>query len=513
MKSLRKLLVLVLSLALCLSLAVPALAGDYTDVEPTERSSEAISYLSKIGIFNGYTDGSFRPQASVSKGEIAKLLCYVLEGKWNPIPRTKVAPDLSAYTKSSFQDVAADYWAMGYIEYCTEKGIITADGTFAPASPVTYEELIPMVLRALGLPADASARELGLLDNVAATDLSAPCTRADCAEILMNVLFYGETYKDTIGYRNFNLVIRPDIYDMPYLNDGNPRHTMDVFYPDTEMPEGGYPVIVFAHGGGFARNDKVSNDLEAFAQAVNYGYVMIAINYSDAVDAPLPYEILEGKAAVRYVRANAEALKINPDQIFISGQSAGAIVMGAVGASPNDPAFEALLAEMGAPAVSDAVCGTILFYGEYDYNTMWSHKAWQAGTLAEYDPELAAAYDVKYADYAKYNDFYADKAPGAPAPDANNVQLGGSMTEKADLIKMISPATYLNENTAPFFICHGTSDPVLSFLQSVDFAEALKAAGVPYELRLVEGKGHGDMFLTEVPMSELVAWMNDILGI
>lgn len=522
MKTLR--IILSLALTLCMLGSVSAFAVQYEDVDNTAPYAQTVDLLSKFALIEG-ENGTFRPDSPVTRAEAAKLLVNLLETKWDDRNRASTPADLSAYTQSPFADVAGDHWALGQIGYCAEKNIINGylDGTFRPDSPVTYKEFYAMVLRGMGLatPADwantlTAALQAGLDANTAQAipgSAEAKCTRADCAEILANALFWSDgEYTDSLAYRNLVLPSRPDVYNLPYLNDGNVKHMLDIHYPETEAPEGGYPVLVMIRGGGFGKQTKTSVEIEDFIGVTEYGYAMVSIEYSDATDGPLPLQVVEAKAAIRFLRANAEDLKLNADQIFLSGKSAGAIISGAVGTTIDSPAYADLLSEIGAADVSDAVAGVILYYPQTDYATSWSHKSWQAGALAQYDSELAALYDAKYAEYAKYNvNFTRD-----PGPNSNgnfNSQIGGSVDEMTETLAMITANANIDENTPPFFIRHGTADAVLPFLQSVDFALDLEAAGIPVNFKLVEGAGHASpQFLIDVPAAEKVEWMNSVLA-
>ncbi len=528
MKRTRRFLAAVLTLTVVLSVGVvgtAAAAAPYPDMAEDASYQETVGYLTQVGIFAGQGDGNFHGEASLTRAEAARVVVNMKGTTWNDRFRESTPMDLSAYTEAPCSDVSASHWAAGCIAYCAEQGIITGyeDGTFRPEEPVTYAEFAAIILRALELaePADWTQTTSLLTQAGLDANLSRPiaeaadeaCTRADCAEMVMNALFYGETYTETWAYINLGLPRRPDVYGMPYLDDGNPKHTMDIYYPDAEAPEGGYPVLLMIRGGGFRRQTKTGIEVEDFIGVVDEGYVLISMEYSDAEEHPLPYEVAEAKAAIRTIRANAEALRVNGDAIFLSGKSAGAIISAAAGTTADSPAYDALLAELGAPDVSDAVSGVILYYPQTNYATAWSQKAWQAGTLAEADSALAAEYDEKYADYAQYNVNFAETDPGADPSAEFNAQLGASIDDSAETLAMITANQNIGENTPPFFIRHGTADVVLPFLQSVDFARDLEAAGIDVNFKLIEGEGHASAaFVTLVPTSEKVEWMNGILA-
>ncbi len=140
----KKFLSLVLALAMAMSLVViNTSATDFTD-DGDITYGEAVDVVSAIGIVDGYTDGSFNPQAGLTRGAAAKIICNLILG-----PTT--AAELNA-TTAPYSDVSVNNEFAGYIAYCAQQGIISgyADGTFRPANPLTGYAFMKMLLGALG---------------------------------------------------------------------------------------------------------------------------------------------------------------------------------------------------------------------------------------------------------------------------------------------------------------------------------------------------------------------------
>ena len=140
----KKFLSLVMALALTLSLVtISAGATDFTD-DSSITYGEAVDVISAIGVVDGYTNGSFNPSATLTRGAAAKIICNLILG-----PTT--AGSLGA-NAAPFKDVPADHVFAGYIAYCANQGIINgyADGTFRPAGTVTGYQFMKMLLGALG---------------------------------------------------------------------------------------------------------------------------------------------------------------------------------------------------------------------------------------------------------------------------------------------------------------------------------------------------------------------------
>ena len=142
MTNLKKTLAVVLAFAMILSMgAISTFA--YTDVEAGTVVSEAVSILSNLDIFTGFEDGTFRPDETVTRAQMAAIIC-----------RTLGYEDQAQSSMGStiFNDVAADHWASGYVNVAQAQGIINGygDGNFGPEDKVTYEQAVKMIVSALG---------------------------------------------------------------------------------------------------------------------------------------------------------------------------------------------------------------------------------------------------------------------------------------------------------------------------------------------------------------------------
>ena len=180
----KKIIGLVLSIGLILSSIISV--GAYTDVTETDSNYIAIETLTKIGIFDGYTDGSFKPEQTVTKAEMAKLICSMTGNKNVGASITK------------FSDVPASYWASGYIANATGTAINgKPDGTFDPEAPVKYEEAIKMIMGTLGYNVIANSDGGYPMGYIAAAvkekvvndvTIGKNATRGDIAEMIYNAI-------------------------------------------------------------------------------------------------------------------------------------------------------------------------------------------------------------------------------------------------------------------------------------------------------------------------------------
>jgi len=144
MKNLKKLVSVVLTLALLIStMATSVIAVSYADVETTDANFEAIDILSGLNILKGDEVGNFNPDAEIKRSEVAAVIARALGQEGAALGTTGY---------SSFADVSADHWAVGYINWAAQQGIVNGRDaqTFDPDAPVKYQEVTKMLVEALG---------------------------------------------------------------------------------------------------------------------------------------------------------------------------------------------------------------------------------------------------------------------------------------------------------------------------------------------------------------------------
>ena len=134
----KKILSLVLVIAMVLSSFSFAFAANFEDVEGDYE--DAINALVALGVVRGYEDGTFRPENILTRAELAVLLVEALG-----------YGGLVAGSKSNFSDTQ-NHWSNGYVGIAAGTGLVLGypDGTFKPDQPLTYDEAITMILRAIG---------------------------------------------------------------------------------------------------------------------------------------------------------------------------------------------------------------------------------------------------------------------------------------------------------------------------------------------------------------------------
>lgn len=115
----------------------------YNDVAADADYAAAVEVLSALEILKGDDKGNFNPDNTITRAEAAAVIVRTLG--WEEAAK-------GAAGATQFTDVAADHWGSGYINMAAQAGIIAGhgDGTFGPEDPVTYEQIVKMLVCALG---------------------------------------------------------------------------------------------------------------------------------------------------------------------------------------------------------------------------------------------------------------------------------------------------------------------------------------------------------------------------
>lgn len=112
------------------------------------------------------------------------------------------------------------------------------------------------------------------------------------------------------------------VKDVEYLNDGNPYHKFDVFYPDGTIPKEGLPVIIDIHGGGWMYASKDLNEYYCMELA-NKGYCVFSISYRLVPDVTVYEQIKDCTDALAYINSNMKNYPANKKTVMLTGDSAG----------------------------------------------------------------------------------------------------------------------------------------------------------------------------------------------
>lgn len=184
----KKIITLVLVLALALSAVSFGASASFSDIEENNANRTYYDLLAGLGIIKGYDDGTFKEANPVTREEAVAFIYRMANGNDNALKGA-----------TAFPDVASDRWSSGYVNWAVGKGIVAGypDGTFKPTNTVTVAEMAKMMVVALGWPSNNytfpygfinKAQDLQVLDNINAGNVDQPCTRAMVSVITYNTL-------------------------------------------------------------------------------------------------------------------------------------------------------------------------------------------------------------------------------------------------------------------------------------------------------------------------------------
>ena len=247
--------------------------------------------------------------------------------------------------------------------------------------------------------------------------------------------------------------------NLEYSRPGGTPLLLDLYLP--QRNEGRLPVIVWIHGGGWRAGNK--EGCHAIGMAPR-GYAVASINYRLSQEAVFPAQIEDCKAAIRYLRAEADWYNLDRDHIGVWGASAGGHLAALVGAAGDARQLDGGGGNLKFSSRVQAVCD---WFGPSDFSQF---------------------------------------AAGTGAADGVVAQLlGGPVSEKSELAAMASPVTHVTKDDPPFLVMHGGKDNLVSLEQSRRLYDALKGAGVEVTLRVLPGAGHGGPAFSSPEILEEVA--------
>ena len=248
--------------------------------------------------------------------------------------------------------------------------------------------------------------------------------------------------------------------DIVYRRAGDREAKLDVYVPTAEAPTGGRPAILAIHGGGWRGGSKTDFGRMA-ARLTQHDYVVVSVEYllSKPGSPSWPANFEDVREAVRWVRRHADDYGIDPDRIAAMGASAGGHLSALLGTYPDGPVAVAgvPLPRAGLPATSKAVSARVQavidLYGPTDLRGLIESREQTRGPL--------------------------------------HLFLGGGPGRFPGRFEAASPVRHVTSDDPPMLLIHGADDPLVPVAQSEALASALKAAGVPHRLIVVEGARHG----------------------
>ena len=236
--------------------------------------------------------------------------------------------------------------------------------------------------------------------------------------------------------------------NVPYAHVNGKDILLDLYQPaDATKP---LPCIIWIHGGGWIGGNK--NDCWPMLPLVLDGYAVVSIDHRLTPEAAFPAQIHDCRGAIRFVRAHAAQMNIDPNRIGVWGESAGGHLVALLATTDGVKELEGDIG--GNTEQSSRVQAACDWYGPSDVET--------------------------FGNAGKYMDLVIRL-------------LGGPIEEHKALARLASPIHFVSKDIVPLLIMHGDADDIVLHVESQTFYDALKKVNADVRLQIVKGGGHGSL--------------------
>lgn len=262
-----------------------------------------------------------------------------------------------------------------------------------------------------------------------------------------------------------------NITDLTYATVGGKPLALDLHMPaGIAQP----PLVVYVHGGAW----RAGNKTEYPEFLVGRGYAVASVEFRSSTEARFPANVLDVKAAIRFLRAKAKEYGYRTDRIAVAGSSSGGHLAALVGTTNGVKELEGTSGNnLGE---SSAVQAIVSWYGASNFMTILSQSTPFGLTVRE--PALKQL-------------------------------LGGLPDEQPALARLASPVTHVNAGDPPAILLHGNQDQQMPVNQLLELEAAYRRARLSVETMIVDGAVHGDKaFLAGEPADRVVAFLQKTIG-
>lgn len=237
--------------------------------------------------------------------------------------------------------------------------------------------------------------------------------------------------------------------DVAYNKAGGVATKLDVWYPrDNDKPT---PTVVYIHGGGWIFGQK-EGAVYQFLPYLEKGWRVVNVEYRMVSDAYAPGAVEDTRCALRWIYRNAAQYKFDTSKIILTGHSAGGHLS--------------------------------LITAMLPFNSKFDNRCFADAAFGE--PEMKPAAVVNWYGITDVNDLLEGKNQKNYA-----VMWFGSLRDRDELARELSPLSYVNKNNSPVITLHGDKDSVVPFDHGKRLHESLDKAGVKNKLHTVKGGDHG----------------------
>lgn len=264
------------------------------------------------------------------------------------------------------------------------------------------------------------------------------------------------------------------IKDVVYRTVSSTDLKLQLLMPCENIGKNGYPLLVYIQGSAWRKQDNYFN-IPQLCHFSNNGIAVASVEYRPSDEARFPAQIIDVKAAIRYLRANCGEYNIDPDRIAVFGDSSGGHTALMTGFTYGEKVFD----EGSYLDESSEVSAVIDFYGPTDIAEMFSFPR------AE----------------------WAINLPVNEVPE--NILFGGDVKLNPEIAQPGNPLNYVtaDKKIPPVLIMHGDEDDVVPFNQSVVMYNKLIKCQKTVQFYKVMGAFHGDRMWTKPVLDIVTAFL------
>lgn len=258
--------------------------------------------------------------------------------------------------------------------------------------------------------------------------------------------------------------LKNKVLNVPYAKKTE-YELMDLYFP--EKGNGPFPVIMDVHGGGWFYGSRSSERMEPVLNGLGMGYAVASVDYTLSGHGQFPLQVYELKAAIRFLRANAENYNLDAERIVLWGLSAGAHLSMLTALSGDD---ELVDLSFGNPQYSSKVAAAVALYGPVDLS------------LGD------------------------TRSPDSPEAKL----LGTAVHNNMDLAKKADPRSYVKLDGPPLFLQYGNADGIVPLEHGYAIKKALSDAKREQDyFEIVDGAKHADSkFRTKENTDKIFEFIN-----
>ncbi|MBR6331960.1 MAG: alpha/beta hydrolase [Dehalococcoidales bacterium] len=229
-----------------------------------------------------------------------------------------------------------------------------------------------------------------------------------------------------------------------------------------------FPVLVWAAGGGFLASES-DNSIPQFTYFARRGYAVASIEYRTSNLAFFPAQIEDAKAAVRFLRAHADELGLDPNRVAIAGDSAGAYIANITGVTNGIKELD-----VGEYLhVSSDVQAVVSYYGGFNRIRWWEHN------LKRHENAVSSRTKTE-------------------------LLMGGTPDEKPDIYAIGNAYLYDPMKMPPYLLLYGDADDKEARKQDDEFYEMLDKAGKEPEYYIFANAVHADNIFFQSAVKDIV---------